>query len=318
MNYKPKTFFDFCAGIGGGRSGLELNNLICKGHSEIDVETSKIYKFIYNDNRNFGDLTKIIPRDLPDFDILISGFPCQTFSIVGKREGFEDNRGLIINYLINILVEKDVPYFILENVKGLVNHDGGKTFKIVLEKLNKAGYYVHYKILDSQNYGVPQMRERIYIIGSKTNIDFDFPDVINYKKSLTDFLINLDNKKLSASDPTFIKYLNNKYNKGKYDIYKLLKEDYLIIDTRQSDLRLYRGRCPTLRTGRHGILYVKDGYLNKLSSVEALLFQGFSLNTALLAKESGFSETKLLSVAGNAMTVNVIQQICRELLDSIF
>ncbi|MCL1924187.1 MAG: DNA (cytosine-5-)-methyltransferase [Defluviitaleaceae bacterium] len=317
MLNKPKTFFDFCSGIGGGRLGLELNNLSCVGHSELDLETAKVYSSIHNDKRNFGDLTKINSKSLPTFDILIAGFPCQTFSIVGKRTGFEDNRGLIINYLINILVEKDVPYFIFENVKGLVNHDKGNTLKSILSQLTEAGYYVHYKVLDSQNYGVPQMRERIYIVGSKKNIDFKFPPSILQNKSLENFLIGEDNKELPTDNLTFTKYLNNKYNKDKHDLSKLLKEDYLILDTRQSDLRIYKDKCPTLRTGRHGILYVKNGKLKKLSSIEALLLQGFSLQTANLAKFSGVSESKLLGIAGNAMTVNVIQAISEKLLISI-
>ena len=117
-----KTFFDFCSGIGGGRLGFEKNGFTCVGHCEIDEKADKTYQLFYNDGRNYGDLMKVNPKELPDFNYLIAGFPCQTFSIVGKREGFNDKRGEIIYGLKNILKEKNTPFFIMENVKGLANH----------------------------------------------------------------------------------------------------------------------------------------------------------------------------------------------------
>ncbi|WP_337896587.1 DNA (cytosine-5-)-methyltransferase [Mesomycoplasma ovipneumoniae] len=129
-------FFDFCSGIGGGRIGLENNGLECVGHSEIDKQALKTYQlFFNNDPRNFGDLTKLDINKLPDFDFMIAGFPCQTFSIAGKRQGFKDARGLIIYSLIEIIKHKKVKYFLLENVKGLLSHDQGKTFKTIIKML---------------------------------------------------------------------------------------------------------------------------------------------------------------------------------------
>lgn len=311
-------FMDFCAGIGGGRLGLELNGLKCVAHSEIDENPAKTYKLFYNDDNNFGDLMTIDTNKIPDFDIMIAGFPCQTFSIVGKRAGFDDNRGLIIYGLINILKEKNVKAFIMENVKGLVNHDKGRTLDTISKALDEAGYNLDYRVLNSIDYGVPQMRERIYLVGIKKEIyksPFNWPkplesDNINIK----DYLIDEDSKVLDVENPTFQKYLNNKYNQGKFNINEILKQEYLVLDWRQSDLRLYEGKCPTLRTGRHGILYVKNGQLRKLSGYEALLLQGFPKNLAEKAKKEGISDSKLLSQAGNAMTVNVIKAICEELL----
>ena len=163
------TFIDFCAGIGGGRLGLELNGLQCIGYSEIDKEAVKTYKKLHDAENeiNFGDITKINPALLPDFDLLIAGFPCQTFSIVGKREGLKnDKEGQIIYYLAEILRIKQPQYFILENVKGLVNHNGGKTFQEVLKLLEYAGYNVYFDVINSINF-LPQSRERIYFIGIK-------------------------------------------------------------------------------------------------------------------------------------------------------
>ena len=128
-------FIDFCSGIGAGRLGLELLGLTCVAHSEINPDSDYTYQLFYNDDRNLGDLTVLNMEQIPESDILIAGFPCQTFSIVGKRAGFEDDRGQIIYYLKNILKQKNIPYFIFENVKGLVNHDGGRTLTAIIELL---------------------------------------------------------------------------------------------------------------------------------------------------------------------------------------
>lgn len=314
---KQLKFMDFCAGIGGGRIGLTNNGLECVAYSEIDKSPDTTYKLFFGEQEvNYGDLMKINTKLLPNFDVLIGGFPCQTFSIVGKREGFDDKRGLIIYGLLKILKEKDVPYFILENVKGLTNHNKGKTLKTILSLIDEAGYHVFYRILNSIDYGVPQMRERIYLVGIKKEQQkkpFKWPTP-HPLPNIKNYLIDTDNDILDINDATFQKYLNNKYNCGKYDIQDILKKDFLVLDWRQSDLRIYQGKCPTLRTGRHGILYVKDGQLRKLSGVEALLLQGFPIELAYKAKNNKINNNKLLSQAGNAMTVNVIDALCKELL----
>lgn len=313
-------FMDFCAGIGGGRLGLMNNGLECVAHSEIDEMSDKTYRLFFGKGeRNFGDLMSIDTKELPDFDVLIGGFPCQTFSIVGKRQGLDDNRGLIIYGLLKILKEKDISYFILENVKGLTNHDNGRTLKKILESINEAGYNVSYRVLNSIDYGVPQMRERIYFVGTKKGKStkaFKWPTT-KPLPNIQDYLIDTESDILDTNDLTFQKYLNNKYNKDKYNIADILSQDYLVLDWRQSDLRLYKGKTPTLRTGRHGILYVKNKQLHKLSGFEALLLQGFPLDLAKKAKESKINNNKLLSQVGNAMTVNVITAIGKELLKGV-
>lgn len=317
---KQLSFIDFCAGIGGGRLGLTNNNLKCIGYSEIDSYAEKTYNILYgNHEKNWGDLTKIKPQELPDFDLLIGGFPCQTFSVMGKREGFEDERGKIIYSLVEILKKKDIPFFILENVKGLTNHDKGHTLAEITQILMGAGYDLYYEVLDSIQYGVPQMRERIYFVGikkGKKKEEFHWPAPFQNRR-VTDCLMDDEAEALSVSDKTFQKYLNNKYNDGRYNINELLQQDYLVLDTRQSDLRLYKDRVPTLRTGRHGILYVKQGKLFKLSGYEGLLLQGFPKELADKAKAAGISSNRLLAQAGNAMTVTVIEAICKELLRCI-
>ncbi len=321
---KNLKFMDFCAGIGAGRLGLEKNGLSCVGFSEIDRKAEVTYrKFFGEDEINHGDLTKINPKKLPDFEMMIAGFPCQTFSVIGQRKGMGDERGQIIFSLIKIMLAKNLKYFILENVKGLTNHDNGNSLNVILQELEKAGYKVFYQVLNSVDYGVPQMRERIYFVGIRKDLVpddfyFYFPERqprVDVKDYLTDTKeLEFDEKKVAYE--TFLKYLDNKYNKGQYDIKEILEQDYLVIDTRQSDLRIYRNKVPTLRTGRHGILYVRDGKFRKLSGYESLLLQGFPKELA--KKVDGvIEEIHLLKQTGNAMTVNVIEAIARELFKTL-
>ena len=323
QNTKIK-FMDFCAGIGAGRLGLEKVGLNCVAFSEIDRYAERTYReFFGEEEKNHGDLMKINPADLPHFDLMIAGFPCQSFSVIGQRKGMNDHRGQIIYGLIKIMNGKNLPYFILENVKGLVNHENGKTLKIILEELDKAGYKVYHRVLSSLHYGVPQMRERIYFVGIrkdlvKENKHFEWPKPVKTPK-VENYLIDdgeLEFNEKKRAYETFLKFLDNKYNKGLFNVEKLLKEDYLVLDTRQSDLRLYRGKVPTLRTGRHGILYVRNGKFRKLSGYESLLLQGFPKSLAEKTKGK-IADVYLLSQAGNAMTVNTIEVIGKNLLDYI-
>jgi DNA (cytosine-5)-methyltransferase 1 len=317
-------FMDFCAGIGGGRIGLENLEMQCVGFSEINKSSEKTYREFFGEKeKNYGDLMKINPADLPDFDLMVAGFPCQTFSVIGQRTGMKDHRGQIIFGLINIMKAKNLKYFILENVKGLLNHGTGESMKIILDALDKAGYKIFWKLTSSLYHGVPQMRERIYFVGIRKDLIknekvFEFPKAVKTPE-LKNYLIDTDelefNEKRKAYE-TFLKYLDNRYNKGKFSIEKLLKEDFLVIDTRQSDLRLYRGKVPTLRTGRHGILYVRNGKFRKLSGYESLLLQGFPEGLSKKAKGK-IADVYLLSQAGNAMTVNAVEAFGKSLLEFI-
>ncbi len=323
-NKRDLKFMDFCAGIGAGRLGLEKNGLSCVGFSEIDKNAEITYrKFFGEDEKNHGDLMKINPENLPDFEMMIAGFPCQTFSVIGQRKGMGDPRGQVIYGLIKIMVAKNLKYFILENVKGLTNHEDGNTMKVILNELDAAGYKVFYKVLNSIDHGVPQMRERIYFVGIRKDlVSDDFVFVFPEKQPqphVSEYLI--DDKELSFSEKqesyqTFLKYLNNKYNKNNYSVENLLSKDFSVIDTRQSDLRVYTNRVPTLRTGRHGILYVKNGKFKKLTGYESLLLQGFPKELAERV-DGVIQEINLLKQTGNAMTVTTIEAIGRELFKTL-
>jgi len=317
----PK-FFDFCAGIGAGHFAFAAIGGQCVGYSEITPKSEQTYRLLFGDKlQNYGDLTKIIPGQLPDFDILLAGFPCQSFSIVGKRKGLEDDRGKIIYSLAKIIEHKKPKAFLLENVKGLINLDKGSAFKEILDLLSKQNYRIYYRVLDSLDYGVLQMRERIYIVGIRDDLakpEFNFPLPLKDNLNITDFLCD-DNEDLilqGSAYQTFLGYLENKYNKGRFVLQDLLAKDYLVLDGRQSDLRLYENKVPTIRTGRQGILYVKNQKLRKLSAIEALLLQGFDLQIAKNIADK-VSSSNLLSQAGNAMTINVMQAIGKNILEHI-
>ncbi len=315
-----KTFFDFCSGIGGGRLGLEKAGLSCVGRSETSRLADTTYKLMHNTDNdiNYGNLKKLGRDKLPDFDMLIAGFPCQTFSVIGRKDGFSDDRGQIIFQLSRIMREMQPKCFLLENVRGLVTHDKGKTLKVIIEELENSGYYVTYKVLTSLEYGVPQMRQRVYFVGYRKDFKLNFekfawPDIVE-KPCLNDFLI--DNNIASDERIEILKhYLNNPTNNGEYTVEDIKKLEGKIIDTRMNDLRIYEGKCPTLRAQRDGVLYVKGGRIYQLTGYEALLLQGFPKEYADKVKTE-VTDRHLLMQAGNAMTVNVIHYLGNKIVNS--
>ena len=161
-------FFDMFAGIGGFRSGLEtIGGFECVGYCEIDKYAKQAYEAMYDTGGElyFDDARKIVPEQLPDFDLLVGGFPCQSFSIAGARKGFSDTRGTLFFEIARIAAVKKPKYLFLENVPGLLNHDSGKTFETILRTLDELGYDVCWQVLNSKNFGVPQSRNRVFIIG---------------------------------------------------------------------------------------------------------------------------------------------------------
>ena len=161
-------YFDIFAGIGGFRSGLEkAGGFKCVGYCEIDKYAKKAYETLY-DTRNevyYDDARKIDPNELPDLDLICGGFPCQSFSIAGKRKGFSDTRGTLFFEIARIAAIKKPKYLLLENVPGLLSHDEGRTFATILSTLDEIGYDVWWQVCNSANFGVPQSRNRLYIIG---------------------------------------------------------------------------------------------------------------------------------------------------------
>jgi len=158
-------YFSLFSGIGGFELGMP-KNYECVGFSEINKFAIKIYQKHFSHHKNYGDIRAIATLDIPDFDFLCGGFPCQSFSVAGKRRGLEDVRGTLFFEIARILRDKNPRYFLLENVKGLLSHDAGKTFKTMVGILTDLGYCVQWVLLNSKDFGVPQNRERIFIVGN--------------------------------------------------------------------------------------------------------------------------------------------------------
>ncbi len=179
------TFIDLFAGLGGTRLGFEQACLEkglhskCVFTSEIKEYAISVYQSNFSECEINGDITKIEPATIPDFDFLLAGFPCQPFSSAGKRNGFLDERGGLFFTILDILSTKQPLGFLLENVDGLANHDNGETLKVIISKLQDLGYQVSWSILDASEFGVPQKRKRIYIVGHKNHT----PDLTGFTKS---------------------------------------------------------------------------------------------------------------------------------------
>lgn len=328
MNAHPAfRFLDFCAGIGAGHAAAAALGGECVGYSEIDEKAKRTYRMLHELDTlwepalDLGDLTKMDPANVPDFDVMLGGFPCQAFSIVGRRMGFKDPRGQIIFAISDILKEKQPAYFLLENVKGLVSHDGGATIAKIERLLRSAGYRVSWRLLSSEDYGIPQLRERVYFVGIRDDlVDASFAFEYPKKQPLKPLRFFLD-----SEDPRYVvgeaglayleKYLKNKYNKASGMTVEDLRAlpSYTVIDTRQSDLRLFGKACPTIRSGRQGLLYVRRGELRKLSGLEALGLQGFAKSCQKRIR--GVPESALHRQAGNAFTVDVVRCLLQAMFD---
>lgn len=185
MDWRSFRFIDLFAGIGGIRLGFESVGGRCVFSSEFDENACKTYEANFGEHPA-GDITKIDADDIPDFDILLGGFPCQAFSIIGKREGFANETcGTLFFDIERILKAKRPKAFMLENVRNLTAHDKGNTFKIIHKHLEALGYNVYAKVLNALDFGVPQKRERIIIVGFLEDVMFTFPEPVPVSKRLT-------------------------------------------------------------------------------------------------------------------------------------
>lgn len=183
------TMMELFAGIGGFRIGFERAGFKTVYANDFDKRCKLVYDNYFGDGAmDLRDIKTIDPRDLPDADIITGGFPCQPFSKIGKLHGFSDARGTLIWYIANIIRAKNPRAFVLENVAHLLKHDGGYTFKRIMETLNDLGYTVHFDVLNTKHYGLPQDRKRVYIVGFRERVDFSFPERLPLKKTVGDLL----------------------------------------------------------------------------------------------------------------------------------
>ena len=224
MEKQTPTFIDLFAGIGGFRLGFEKAGYKCVYSCEIDTACQEVYSNNFGEKPQ-GDITKLNIKEIPDFDVLTAGFPCQPFSICGKRQGFEDTRGTLFFHICQIIEAKQPSVVVLENVKHLIHHDKGKTLDIILYSLEYLGYLVDYKLLNSKDFNLPQNRERIIIFATKyRKFDFSLIPKSNSVKKLENYLCKsedfeylqeheytlIENPKQQSSGLIFVGYRNNK------------------------------------------------------------------------------------------------------------
>ena len=313
--------FVFC-GCGGIDIGFDMTKSFETVYAnEFDPYPTKTYELNLNIKVDCRDVCKVLPEQIPNFDVCVAGFPCQSFSIAGYRQGFNDakGRGTLFFEVARIIEAKKPPIIFLENVKNLVTHDKGKTFATILEKLAELGYHTKYKVLNAMEYGnVPQNRERIYIVGfldEKQYNKFEFPNPIPLTTKLTDiidFHTKLDDKYY--------------YTKGKYkgDIYNKLVEamddDRAVYQWRRQYVRKNKsGVVPTLTAnqgmGGHNVCLIKtDNGIRKMTPHECFNTQGFPKTFKL---PSDMSESRLYKQAGNSVCVSVIERIAENIVDAI-
>lgn len=315
-NFKTASFF---AGVGGIELGFEKVGFKTIYANEIDKYAIQTYQNNFNLTVDPRDIKNVKAKEIPDFDIMLAGFPCQAFSLAGYRQGFEDEkgRGTLFFELERIFKIKKPSIIFLENVKNFVGHDEGNTFRVILEKLESVGYHVKHKVLNAADFGnIPQNRERIYILAfldKKTYYHFDFPNPIKLTKKLgdiIDFNIRQDD----------IYY----YTKDKYQFYDLLKSEMTneksIYQWRRTYVRENKSQlCPTLTanmgTGGHNVPLIKTKQgIRKLTPIECFKMQGFP-NNYKIPKE--VSNTQAYKQAGNSVVVPVIERIAEQLKQAI-
>ncbi|MFI3322520.1 MAG: DNA cytosine methyltransferase [Rikenellaceae bacterium] len=294
---------DLFAGIGGIRLGFE--SLGCKNvfSSEWDKAAQKMYEENFGE-KPFGDINDISPNNIPNHDILLAGFPCQPFSIAGKGLGFADTRGTLFFNIESILRVKQPQAFLLENVKRLTTHDGGKTFAIITSRLKELGYTVYYKVFNSLDFGVPQKRERIYIVGFKSAIDFKFPEPLGYYKPLTEILEN--EKDIDESY-----FLSEEIKKKRFAALKK-EPPYPSIwhENIGGNISPLPYSCALRAGGSYNYLVVNGE--RRLTSREMLRLQGFPDTFKI---NIPYSQAR--KVAGNSVTITVIEAIARNMISAL-
>jgi DNA (cytosine-5)-methyltransferase 1 len=320
-------FIDLFCGLGSFRIGFERNGFECVFSSDFNPKVQETYEMNFGE-KPFGDITQVNPKNIPDFDVLLGGFPCQPFSISGKKLGFEDTRGTLFFDVCRIINEKKPKVIVLENVQHLVHHDNKKTFKTIIKSLEGLGYNLNYKILNTNEFGLPQNRERIFIIGTK-NGSFDF-EKLEYEKSkpLSEFLDKkgpfeyLKEEEYTLLDKTHVK---KQIESGlKFVGYR--NKDGFKNGIRPNTLHLNRvhrqpnriysvdGYHPTLPSqepsGRFFIYLPKKNKVRKLTIKECYRIMGFPEDYKL---HPNLSEQ--YKQIGNSVSVNITYQISKQIIE---
>jgi len=329
---------DLFCGIGGFRLAFNDCNIKCVFSSDIDIFAQQTYYANFHEIP-VGDIKKVNENNMPDFEILCAGFPCQPFSYAGKGEGFKDEtRGTLFFDICRILNAKKPPMIFLENVKGIVSHKHGETLNVILNSLKKLGYYVHYKVLSSLDFGLPQKRERWYCVGFRKDIPFDFPTPARERTTLRSIIDLSDNSpKLSLSkfeldriDYHFshakdrfdrVQHDNSKYapntKKGKYGVFSYQKPDgslrFHVGDVAKTQIQEAFYACldtyaPTIIANRTPKLW---DIRRRLSVLESQRLQGFPDDFIFPV-----SDAQAYKQLGNSVSVPIIKLIMKNMIES--
>lgn len=300
------TFIDLFAGIGGIRIPFDEMGYDCVFSSEWDAKACQTY-FANFGTVPFGDITKIPADRIPRHDVLLAGFPCQAFSIMGKMQGFADTRGTMFFEIERILKHHRTPYILLENVKQLVGHDGGRTFKVILERLDQLGYHVKWQVLNALSFGLPQKRERVIIVGflDKAECDAFSFDIPHKPYHLADILESDENVDPSLFASDYIIAKRREKTVGRKLFYPSIWHE-----NKAGDISVHDYSC-ALRTGASYNYLLVNG-VRRPSSRELLRLQGFPEKYKIVV-----SHQDIRRQTGNSVAVPMIRMVAQKINEII-
>lgn len=306
---KDMTFIDLFAGLGGFRIALESLGAKCVYSNEWDEPVQKVYADNFGDTPE-GDITKVDEKSIPNHDILCAGFPCQAFSISGKQRGFEDSRGTLFFDVARIVKEKRPKIVFMENVKNFATHDNGHTLEVVKGTMEELGYKFYQKVLNSVNYGVPQKRERIYMVCFRNDLDintFTYPKPFQLERHVEDFLL----KDESLVKDLYVERPDTYYNGVSDNKYSDKSIRLGIVNKGGQGERIYstKGIAITLSAYGGGVFAKTGGYLingrtRRLHPRECARIMGFP-DSYKIAK----SPNQAYKQFGNSVVIDVLQLI---------
>jgi DNA (cytosine-5)-methyltransferase 1 len=305
-NLSPVRFIDLFCGIGGFRFALEAvarrysTEAACVFSSDIDIDCQKSYEANFGDSPH-GDITTVQADAVPDHDILLAGFPCQPFSIIGQMKGFEDTRGTLFFNIARILEAKQPKAFVLENVKLLAGHDGGKTLKTILKTLTDLGYYTEYRVLNALDFGLPQKRERIWIVG--------FKDDSNYITWPRGGIPMMPLSKILEKTVPQSFYASDRIREKRWSMVSPTKEPTIWHENKAGHISAYPFSC-ALRAGASYNYLLVNGE-RRLTPREMLRLQGFPESFKIVC-----SDSQTRKQAGNSLPVNVAEAVISEVFSA--
>lgn len=305
------TFIDLFAGIGGFRQALESLGGICVFSSDIDKHARTTYEANYGDTP-VGDIKQIDAKDIPPFNVLCAGFPCQPYSQAGKRKGMADDRGMVFFEITRIVAHHKPEVIFLENVAKLQQHDNGSAFRIIVKSIESLGYNVHYQILTANDFGVAQIRKRLYFvcIRNDLNYSFQFPKPTGNETTVEDYLDSEVDEKFYINDPTICFYKKDLEER----VNKTCRIGYIGNTSQSRRIYSVKGVTPTFVCQSRGPArgtesYFVDGKVRRLTPKEAARIMGFPENFVFPV-----SENKALEQIGNTVAIPVVRAIAQEII----